>query len=277
MFLLLTSLISSGFCHLDTCGYFPAPHAEPGNDFCENEQFYDIAALPNTGGELFWYLDEEYTIPVGNGSFCMPLNIIGTTTYYVVAIENGCVNEASTVNVTVYPAPALTTIPISPVSINSGATVSLFAIADETAIWNDSIISDSLLVSMPGLYQVSVSNEWGCVSLDTIEVVYANDNPMIDTLSQIETIHDHIFVPNAFTPNNDGINDIFLPVTPELETYLISIFNHWGKLVFQSINPNEPWLGGQEYYGKSEIYTYWLQATAKNQLYEKMGFVVLIR
>lgn len=54
-----------------------------------------------------------------------------------------------------------------------------------------------------------------------------------------------MFVPNAFTPNNDGVNDEFKAslIFIEDQNFLMSIFNRWGNLVFQSGNPNDSWDG----------------------------------
>ncbi len=278
-YLIFNYVVSCAFSFVDTCGYFPAPHAEPGNDFCTNGQFYDIAALPTSGGELFWYLDQGYTNLVGVGSFCTPLNIIGTTTYYVVAVDNGCISEPSSVNVTVYPAPIVSITPESPVSLNARGTVAFTITSDEVVTWNDTVISNSFILSEPGIYQVSALNQWGCVTNNTIEVYYSvAEETEIDTLPLAqESYSSLIYVPNSFTPNNDGINDFFLPFTAEFDSYSISIFNCWGEVVFQSNNQHEAWQGGHNYYGTSDLFTYRITANKNHQLYDKIGTILLIR
>ena len=53
------------------------------------------------------------------------------------------------------------------------------------------------------------------------------------------------YTPNAFTPNDDGINDVFFPVNNvvDLETYELSIFDRWGGQIYQSTDPAEGWDG----------------------------------
>ncbi len=53
------------------------------------------------------------------------------------------------------------------------------------------------------------------------------------------------YVPNGFTPNNDGINDVFTPVSldSEPESYSMSIYNRWGQEVFRSKDFTNPWDG----------------------------------
>lgn len=55
-----------------------------------------------------------------------------------------------------------------------------------------------------------------------------------------------IFVPNAFSPNNDGVNDIFQIFTGQnclMESFTIQVFNRWGTIVFASDDPNFNWDG----------------------------------
>ena len=52
-----------------------------------------------------------------------------------------------------------------------------------------------------------------------------------------------IFVPNAFTPNEDGINETFEPKMYNVESYKLHIFNRWGQLLFTSTSPNNQWDG----------------------------------
>ncbi|MCB0795641.1 MAG: gliding motility-associated C-terminal domain-containing protein, partial [Flavobacteriales bacterium] len=69
-----------------------------------------------------------------------------------------------------------------------------------------------------------------------------------------------VHVPNAFTPNNDDINDLFMPVFnhPELVSeYELLIFDRWGELLFESTTPHEPWTGRyQDGSVQQEVYTW---------------------
>lgn len=51
------------------------------------------------------------------------------------------------------------------------------------------------------------------------------------------------FAPNAFTPNNDDINDVFKPFVKGVNTYEIYIYDSWGNEVFSSFDPDEGWDG----------------------------------
>ena len=92
-----------------------------------------------------------------------------------------------------------------------------------------------------------------------------------------------VHMPDAFTPNGDGINDIFQPVIGCYFTnYLLKVFNRWGQLLYSSEDPNAGWDG--RYNGKpEEVDTYvWELEYAGSEhstaLDQKLsGYVVLIR
>ncbi len=83
-----------------------------------------------------------------------------------------------------------------------------------------------------GSYSFTILNQGGC-PIDTVDV----------TLTQDICIPNVTF-PNTFTPNNDGINDIFKPnATPPVSNYKLSIYNRWGTLIFVSADINTGWDG----------------------------------
>jgi gliding motility-associated-like protein len=52
-----------------------------------------------------------------------------------------------------------------------------------------------------------------------------------------------IWVPNAFTPNGDGLNDYFRPVSVNVREFSINIYSRYGELVFSSTRPDQGWDG----------------------------------
>ncbi|MGF1566227.1 MAG: gliding motility-associated C-terminal domain-containing protein, partial [Flavobacteriales bacterium] len=94
----------------------------------------------------------------------------------------------------------------------------------------------------------------------------------------------NVFVPNAFTPNNDGVNDVLFVHGTDIDPdrYELRIFNRWGQKVFESTNINEPWDGSVnngDYYGQNEVYTWQLIVYSKTTVerYELNGSVVVMR
>jgi gliding motility-associated-like protein len=72
-------------------------------------------------------------------------------------------------------------------------------------------------------------------------------------------------VPNAFTPNGDGLNDFFSPLFPcPPESYELQVFNRWGESVFQSVQLTDAWDGNyKDKPAPSEVY-FWLLRYTEN-------------
>lgn len=89
-------------------------------------------------------------------------------------------------------------------------------------------ITQTIKVSIVGVYSVTVTNQYGCQANDAIEL--------------LDSCPHYIFVPNAVSPNADRLNDLFIKVwnfTPK--DYKFSIFNRWGELLWESTDVNAGW------------------------------------
>lgn len=90
-----------------------------------------------------------------------------------------------------------------------------------------------------------------------------------------------IFAPSAFSPNNDGVNDIYKPSIVGAATYKLYIYSRWGEVVFYSEDPNESWNGQLNNTGKElpvGVYSYAIYVRDINDEYsEKKGYITLMR
>ncbi|MFM7766864.1 MAG: gliding motility-associated C-terminal domain-containing protein, partial [Bacteroidota bacterium] len=91
------------------------------------------------------------------------------------------------------------------------------------------------------------------------------------------------YMPNSFTPNGDGINDFFMPITMGIqpEGYLMNIFNRWGQLVFSANNPRKGWDGVDIKSGREEpmgAYSWHILFKDKeSKIVTRTGSVLLLR
>lgn len=80
-----------------------------------------------------------------------------------------------------------------------------------------------------------------------VELIVTHPNGCTDSLEQLLTIRaiDDFYIPNAFTPDNDGVNDEFRGFGPlgGREDFEMAVFSRWGDRVFYTRNPNEGWNG----------------------------------
>ena len=93
-----------------------------------------------------------------------------------------------------------------------------------------------------------------------------------------------VYIPNAFTPNMDGINDVFKPIIngPEIEFYELLIVDRAGREVFSSNEPSEVWNGtslGSNYTTSPSLYIYFLKVKSVESLETQVfkGHVVMVR
>lgn len=95
----------------------------------------------------------------------------------------------------------------------------------------------------------------------------------------IETLR--IFVPNAFTPDQDGVNEVWFPVVTGALSFEVSVYNRWGDKVFYSTTPGEPWLGeiqNGNHFGTNSVYTWHIKAIGEDRVVKDFtGHVILIR
>jgi gliding motility-associated-like protein len=123
---------------------------------------------------------------------------------------------------------------------------------------------------IPGQYNVNltVTNQYGCVT-DVTHTIIINGIYMF-------------YVPNTFTPDGDGLNDIFMPYGEgvDLTKYSMQIFDRWGELIYQSPDATKGWNG--TYKGKpAPLGTYIWKIDTKEEyapVYHKnFGHVNLIK
>ena len=87
------------------------------------------------------------------------------------------------------------------------------------------------------------------------------------------------FVPSAFTPNGDGVNDVYFLMSTNIVNFNLNIFNRWGQLIFNSDQPSKGWdgtFGGKEV--PDGVYIYLIDAKGvDNVIYKKTGHVTVLR
>lgn len=96
-------------------------------------------------------------------------------------------------------------------------------------LWNNSDTSSTFTITSYGTINLSVTDTNNCSN--TINIVVENNCPS------------SVKIPNVFTPNGDGINDNIIPEYLHITETRFTIFNRWGRIVFETQNVNEAWNG----------------------------------
>lgn len=157
--------------------------------------------------------------------------------------------------------------PIAFTDTSSGATAWHYDFGDDLG----ASIDRDPTYDFPGTGQFivvqTVTNAAGCTDQDSLLIVIGTDVILPPKL------------PNAFTPNGDGVNDVFYVRGGPFRTMDLTIYNGWGEAIFHSTDPLFGWDG--TYKGVAEIngvYTYTVRATTMDGVeHDRPGKVNLIR
>ena len=105
-----------------------------------------------------------------------------------------------------------------------------------------------------------VTNEFGCS----------------DTTTRLVIVSDHLlYVPNAFTPDGDGLNDTWAPSVRGARLYELIVFDRWGREVFRTTEPKDAWTGQGEGQG---VYNYTIRLAEFGAFRKEYnGHVTLLR
>lgn len=206
-----------------------------------------------------------------------------TITYTVVGEDNArCFKDTGYIKVKVYPIPTIEITNGNNISLQIGKTVKLStkASTDVTSFsWTPGQALSCITCAEPITstrdnitYTVKATNDGNCSSQDnvTISMICENSN---------------VFIPNTFSPNNDGMNDAFYPRGSGVgNVRSMRIFNRWGQMVYQKINfpandASEGWNG--KFNGvdmQADVYVYIVEVVcANNQVLPLKGNITLLR
>jgi len=114
----------------------------------------------------------------------------------------------------------------------------------------------------------------------TVTLVARNKSGCTDTVSyRVHIAYDSkLYVPNSFTPNDDGVNDVFKAVGYNIKSFHMQIYNRWGELIFESFNMDDAWDGTFKGAKVIEsVYLYMIDAhSLDNEAYYLSGPVTVI-
>lgn len=259
----------------DSCGtrtdsvnivFTPVPLADAGSDqtICAGTP----VQLQAAGGTTYsWSPSAGLSNPNSSNPTASPVT---TTTYVVTATTNGC-SDADTVVVTINQPPPI--IVSADTTIIFGTSVSLNASGGLTYLWQPATglscancLSPVATPSVTTTYTVTTTDANGCSSSDTIRIT-------------VDLQCGEIFVPNAFSPDNNSTNDQLCVYGNCITEMTFSIFDRWGSKVFESNDKNNCWDGtvnGSK--GNTGVFVYQLTAVLANgQTITKKGTIQLIR
>ncbi len=272
-----TVTVTKGACSNDTSisltvHHIPLTTISPDSKVCEG-----TPASINASGACSYQWSNGAT----SGSIVVVPS--STTTYTLVA---GCFGCDTTLNITITVIPSLLQ-----------ACCDTTIVSGDTASLSGSGSVQSSYVWSPG-FGLSCTNCPNPVATPSVTVTYTVISTDTSGCNRDTTITvtvnrpcNNLFVPNVFTPNNDGINDDFVVSVDTLSPtgersswsnfsfYSIVIFDRWGKEVYSSTDPSQPWNGrvlNTQDLVPDGVYYYVIKTTCGNANSVKKGFVEVL-
>ncbi len=236
-----------------TLTVLPAPQVFAGNDtsICAGSH---IMMKATTNPPLTYTYDWQPASAVQYPAVLQTVFIADSTTQLIIrATTNiGC-SSTDTVWVYVKPAPVFDlgkdtlVCRLPQIQINAPGQ-------DVQYLWNNGDTTCCITAGANGSYILTETNSYACSYTDTMQVHFSS---CINCIA----------VPNAFSPNGDGIDDVFKPILLcPLKEYHLKIFNRWGQEIFHSDNVTQGWDGnykGQLSAGKvgNNVFVYYIELT----------------
>ncbi len=238
--------------------YQPLPIVDLGPDtmICADTSLTLDVERP--GGSYLW----------DNGEIGAQRMISEGSLYWVEVTESGCTSRDS-LELAIIPIPFVDLGPDLLLCKGLNATLDAYG-PGLTYLWSSGDTTAELAITEEDVYHVTVTNTCGQM-----------DDSVTVTQDQCDC---PVFVPNGFTPDDDGVNEGFRPVFDcPIEKYMFRVFDRWGGLVWASEDPRESWNGGgNDPNGTaSGIYAWMLEIRPKTvnerSLRTLFGHVMLLR
>ncbi len=201
-----------------------------GDTLCLGE----TATFKATGTEKYNWYPALYVDQPNNAQVNIRPAKDTTINYRLIGKDNfNCFADTAMVKVKAFPIPKME-IDQNEITVNAGTSVKLKTVnSGDVTKWkwtpnrfidNANLAEPTMIARESITYTCVASNEGNCVTRDEVKVVVVCNNG-------------NIFVPNTFSPNGDGNNDIFYPRGKGVYTIKsLRIFNRWGEVVFEKSN-----------------------------------------
>jgi gliding motility-associated-like protein len=253
---------------------FPVTIVASSGDICANDSVFFSASVasPALNGSYVWTINGQ---PVDLKKPVIELNGLKNGDKIQCLYSSGLVCSGTTaseiISVSVHPLPIVDLEP--EVFIEQGGSIQLHAKvatavskyewSPSTGLNNPSIADPVAAPVATTIYSVQVTSDFGCKAAGNIKV----------------TISRKLYMPDGFTPNNDGVNDVFrIPAGTGLRLKKFCIYDRWGQMVFSTNDISKGWDGTVNgIKATAGVYVYVITASDYKGESQFKGGVVLIR
>lgn len=220
---------------------------------CDSLVYVSLTVLEKKTAALSASICQGETFSLGNQTF----NQTGNYTIHLVSAE-GC-DSAVSLTLTVNPLPMIDAV-ADRNSALATQQIQLNVITSESLSynWSPADLLNNATLQNPTAY-ITAPTWFYVTATNTTTQCITRDSVFID-LDYLPCTKENIFIPDAFTPNGDGVNDKFYIRTTILKVMHLEIYDRWGHKVFETDSITEGWDG--TYKGQPEMmdaYGYYLR------------------
>jgi len=273
---------------------FVAPTELPNAPVLENDTLcsadgrIQIGVTPVEGLTYTWSPESNLTDPdIANPEFVAP-NIPGAQPIeyeYILTASNGDCESSDAMTLTLDPGP-IARFSYSPDPVTTEDTRTFFnnnSISNENTIfyWEFDTMETSFAYNPSFIFPDGIEASYNVTltATDPITGCFDTYTERIDVRPDLL-----IFIPSAFTPDGDGLNDLWGPVLSNIDPddYRLTVMDRWGNIVFETRDPKKKWNGGQnnnDYFAEPGVYIWIVETKEIGSLEEitQTGQVTLVR
>ena len=227
-----------------------AVEADGGGMICEGEAL-QLSATDLAGATYLWQGPNEY---ISDEQFPNLEDVASqnTGTYQVVGTISGCATFPAFIDLDVISKPIPDLGPDTLFCAQNGLSFELSPGNFVTYRWQDNTTTPTYSVLSPGVFNVSVTNDFGCVGVDSVQLE-----------EQCPTV---ALFPNVFSPNGDGVNDFFEVKGNDIIAMTLIIYDRWGNLIYETNDFTQGWDGRwREQDAPNGVYVWMIQLEGFNE------------
>ncbi len=250
-------------------------YTKPTIEYCAGESDVIDLNIPQTTYTIIWKNGSTTTTTTNSDQLDVSNTTSGNVSFTIQYGNNCTANDV--VPVTVNPTPQIA-LSVDHTIVKYGEQVQLDAngVKPYSYNWttagqlsNDTIEDPTSIITTPTWFTVDAVDSKGCRRIDSIFVGMKD-----------ECSNNFVMIPNAFTPNKDGLNDCFgVLYAPTMTEFKLVVFDRWGERLFETSDPGECWDG--TYKGVDALmdtYTYVIGFRCYNGVFiTKKGILTLVR
>ncbi len=158
-----------------------------------------------------------------------PVSTNQTGIYTLTVVDSMYCQENQNININIIPSPEIAFSEHDTLWVDPGFILEA-GYGAESYYWNTGETTETITIDSMGNYIVEVTSYENCKSIDAVQILWAGTP---------------FYLPNAFTPNGDGLNDNFAPIPryDYVNKYHLSIYNRWGQRIYETTDINKGWDG----------------------------------